>query len=73
MQSEFLATTAAAVAHRSSVLTAMSGLLLGLLLGALDQTIVATALPTIVGEIGGLRDLVLGGGSTSRATGWSPR
>jgi MFS family permease len=26
----------------------------GLLLAALDQTIVATALPTIVGELGGL-------------------
>lgn len=57
IQSELVVTTASAVARRSSVLTAMSGLLLGLLLGALDQTIVATALPTIVGEIGGLRDL----------------
>src|SRR6266566_8596291 len=33
------------------------GLLLGMLLGALDQTIVATALPTIVGELGGLSQL----------------
>ena len=32
----------------------MSGLLLVLLLAALDSTIVATALPTIVGEFGGL-------------------
>ena len=32
----------------------MSGLLLVLLLAALDSTIVATALPTIVGELGGL-------------------
>jgi EmrB/QacA subfamily drug resistance transporter len=34
-----------------------SALVLVLLLASLDQTIVATALPTIVGEIGGLTDL----------------
>ena len=34
-----------------------SGLLLVMLLAALDQTIVATALPTIVGELGGLEHL----------------
>ena len=34
-----------------------SGLLLGLLLAALDQTIVATALPTIVSDLGGLNQL----------------
>jgi EmrB/QacA subfamily drug resistance transporter len=34
-----------------------SGLMLVLLLAALDQTIVATALPTIVGELGGLDHL----------------
>jgi EmrB/QacA subfamily drug resistance transporter len=39
------------------VLTIFSGLLLGMLLAALDQTIVATALPTIVGELGGLEHL----------------
>ena len=39
------------------VLISFSGLLLGMLLGALDQTIVATALPTIVGELGGLEHL----------------
>jgi EmrB/QacA subfamily drug resistance transporter len=39
------------------VLVVFSGLLLGMLLGALDQTIVATALPTIVGELGGLEHL----------------
>ncbi|HKF00365.1 MAG TPA: MDR family MFS transporter [Actinomycetes bacterium] len=33
------------------------GLMLGVLLAALDQTIVATALPTIVGELGGLEHL----------------
>ena len=34
-----------------------SGLMAGMLLSALDQTIVATALPTIVGELGGLSHL----------------
>jgi len=43
-------------AHRR-ILFAFSGLLLGMLLGALDQTIVATALPTIVRELGGLSHL----------------
>ena len=32
----------------------MAALLLVMLLSALDQTIVSTALPTIVGELGGL-------------------
>jgi len=35
----------------------LTGLLLGLLVAALDQTIVSTALPTIVGELGGLNHL----------------
>jgi MFS family permease len=35
----------------------MSGLMLGMLLAALDQTIVSTALPTIVGDLGGLEHL----------------
>src|SRR5215213_6913480 len=39
------------------VLIVFSGLLLAMLLAALDQTIVATALPTIVGELGGLERL----------------
>src|ERR1700733_12682704 len=34
-----------------------SGLMLGMLLAALDQTIVATALPTIVGDLGGINHL----------------
>src|SRR5438309_10647658 len=34
-----------------------TGLMAGMLLAALDQTIVATALPTIVGDLGGLREL----------------
>jgi MFS family permease len=33
------------------------GIMLGMLLAALDQTIVATALPTIVGDLGGLNHL----------------
>ena len=32
----------------------MSGVLLGMLLAALNQTIVATALPRIVGDLGGM-------------------
>ncbi|MFL5867402.1 MAG: MFS transporter, partial [Thermoleophilaceae bacterium] len=32
----------------------LTGLMLVLLMAALDQTIVATALPTIVGDLGGL-------------------
>jgi EmrB/QacA subfamily drug resistance transporter len=40
-----------------SVLAAISGLLISMLLAALDQTIVGTALPVIVGELGGLERL----------------
>jgi EmrB/QacA subfamily drug resistance transporter len=36
------------------ILLLMGGLMTGLLLAALDQTIVGTALPTIVGKLGGL-------------------
>ena len=35
----------------------LAGLMLGMLLAALDQTIVATALPTIAGDLGGLNHL----------------
>src|SRR3954462_8804690 len=35
-------------------LTTFAGLLLAMLLASLDQTIVSTALPTIVGELGGI-------------------
>ncbi len=44
------------VTHRQ-ILVVLTGLMLGLFLAALDQTIVATALPTIVGEFGGLDHL----------------
>jgi EmrB/QacA subfamily drug resistance transporter len=40
-------------AHRN-VLVVFTGLMLVLLMAALDQTIVSTALPTIVGDLGGL-------------------
>jgi EmrB/QacA subfamily drug resistance transporter len=36
---------------------AFSGLLVAMFIGALDQTIMATALPTIAGQLGGLADL----------------
>jgi len=42
--------------HRQ-ILLVYSGLALGMLLASLDQTIVATALPTIVGDLGGLDHL----------------
>jgi EmrB/QacA subfamily drug resistance transporter len=42
---------------RRQVLIVFSGIMLGMLLAAIDQTIVATALPTIVGDLGGLSHL----------------
>ena len=42
--------------HRQ-ILLVFSGLMSGVLLAALDQTIVSTALPTIVGELGGVDHL----------------
>lgn len=41
------------LSHRQ-ILVLMVGLMTGMLLAALDQTIVGTALPTIVGELGGI-------------------
>jgi EmrB/QacA subfamily drug resistance transporter len=40
--------------NRQQILLLMSGLMTGMLLAALDQTIVGTALPTIVGQLGGI-------------------
>src|SRR5881409_2890854 len=40
-----------------NVLVSIGALLLGMLLAALDQTIVSTALPTIVSDLGGLEHL----------------
>src|SRR4051812_17019900 len=42
---------------RRSVLLVVSGLMLVMLLASLDQTIVSTALPTIVGDLGGLEHI----------------
>jgi EmrB/QacA subfamily drug resistance transporter len=50
------AAPAAVLSHRQ-ILVILSGLMTGMLLAALDQTIVSTALPTIVGELGGLTHL----------------
>lgn len=40
-----------------NVLVSIGALLLGMLLAALDQTIVSTALPTIVSDLGGMDHL----------------
>ena len=44
------------LSHRE-ILLIFSGLMLGMMLASLDQTVVSTALPTIVGELGGLNHL----------------
>jgi len=49
-------TTTSPLTHRQ-ILVVFSGLMLGMFLAALDQTIVSTALPTIVGDLGGLNHL----------------
>jgi len=50
-------TPAPVVFSHRAILLIYSGLMLGMLLAALDQTIVSTALPTIVGDLGGLDHL----------------
>ncbi len=50
------ASAPAPLGHRQ-ILIAFSGLVLAMLLAALDSTIVSTALPTIVSELGGLEHL----------------
>ena len=52
-----MAETAARAGEERSVWVVFSGLLLVMLLASLDSTIVATALPTIVGELGGIGHL----------------
>src|SRR5215472_12420546 len=42
---------------RRSLVLVFTGLMLGMLLAALDQTIVATALPTITGDLHGLNHI----------------
>lgn len=44
------------LSHRE-ILRVLTGLMLGMLVAALSQTIVATALPTIVGDLGGQQQL----------------
>jgi EmrB/QacA subfamily drug resistance transporter len=51
------AATAPAAESRRSVWVVFIGLMLVLLMAALDQTIVSTALPTIVGDLGGLNHI----------------
>ena len=50
------AATSSPLSHRQ-VLVVFSALLTGMFLSALDQTVVSTALPTIVGDLGGLQHL----------------
>jgi hypothetical protein len=50
------ATTGTQLTHRQ-IQVVFLGLMAGMLVAALDQTIVATALPTIVGDLGGLNHL----------------
>src|ERR1700753_60195 len=42
---------------KRAIYVAMAGLMLGMLLAMLDNLIVSTALPTIVGDLGGLQHL----------------
>src|SRR6202050_2720512 len=44
------------LSHRA-ILAIIGALMLGMLLSALDQTIVSTALPTMVAQLGGLEQL----------------
>lgn len=50
-------TTRAPAAPQKPIWLIFTGLILAMLLAVLDQTIVATALPTIVGDLGGLNHL----------------
>ncbi len=43
--------------ERRELMLAFAGLLIAMFIGALDQTIMATALPTIAGDLGGLTEL----------------
>lgn len=52
-----LSTAATTRAEHRRILVIVGALLLGMLLAALDQTIVATALPTIAADLGGIKQL----------------
>ena len=54
MSAAAAAAAAPAGERRQGVLVVFIGLMLVLLMASLDQTIVSTALPTIVGDLGGL-------------------
>jgi EmrB/QacA subfamily drug resistance transporter len=51
------ATAGGTALHGRALATVFGALMLGMFLAALDQTIVSTALPTIVGELGGIDHL----------------
>src|SRR3984885_13477130 len=51
------AAAAAAAAEHPRILIILGALMMGMFLAALDQTIVATALPTIAGDLHGLNHL----------------
>jgi EmrB/QacA subfamily drug resistance transporter len=57
MGTRHLSTTEQRGLTHKQILIVFGGLMAGMLLAALDQTIVSTALPTIVGEFGGLDHL----------------
>jgi EmrB/QacA subfamily drug resistance transporter len=57
IQTDRTATREPSPLDRRQLHVVIGGLMLGMLLAALDQTIVATALPTIVGDLGGLNHL----------------
>src|SRR5258707_12059541 len=52
--------SAPAFGRRRDVMIVLPGLLLALILAMLDQLVVSTALPRIVGDLGGLNHLFLG-------------
>jgi len=49
--------TTTTTGNKRAIYVAMTGLMLGMLLAMLDNLIVSTALPTIVGDLGGLAHL----------------
>ncbi len=51
------ASAAHAKAEHRRILVILAGLMLGMILASLDQTIVSTALPTIAGDLHGLNHL----------------
>ena len=57
LRAERVNASVAAMSERRRMVAILGSLMLVMLLAALDQTIVATALPTIVGDLGGLEHL----------------